>query len=232
MRFIEKIIQRLGKKDYYIDSSMSSYDVTCIMVQRVIPLLRGALLKLRLKESHGLIFLGRRTKILFPHKIRMGKTIIIEDYVEINALSMKGVTIGNNVTIKKNTIIECTGVIRELGVGLRIGNNVGISQGAFIQVRGEIIIGSHVMFGPHVSIFSENHDIINTDKLLLEQPSIRKGVVIEDNVWIGANSTILDGVRIGEGSVVAAGSVVSKDVPSYTVVAGIPAVVIKNRKKE
>lgn len=231
MEIVNRLIQKLGKKNYRVDPVISLYDIVLIILQKILQLLRGYFLKFRLRKSSGILFLGRRTTILFAHKISIGKAVTIEDNVEINALSKNGVIIGNNVTIKKNSIIECTGVIRELGEGIIIGNNVGISQGAFIQVRGSVIIGSNVMFGPHVSIFSENHSIENSELLLIEQPSIRRGVTIEDNVWIGANSTILDGVTIGTGSVIAAGSIVTKDIPPYSVAAGVPALVKRNRKE-
>ncbi|HOV98001.1 MAG TPA: acyltransferase [Bacteroidota bacterium] len=226
---IEKIVQRLGKKHYHIDKSLTLCDLIKIVIQRLMMMLRGSLLMFRLKKSSGIIFVGRNVKVRFAGRISVGNTLTIEDNVEINALSNKGIIIGNNVTIKSNSIIECTGVIRELGEGLMIGNNVGISQGAFIQVRGFVKIGSNVMFGPHVSIFSENHGIDDITIPIIEQPSIRKGVVIEDDVWIGANSTILDGVIIGKGSVIAAGSVVTKNILPYTVVAGVPAKTIRQR---
>lgn len=160
----------------------------------------------------------------------MGKTIIIGDNVEINALSLSGIRLGNNVSIHRNTIIECTGVIRNLGEGLEIGNNVGIAQNCFIQVRGKVKIGNDVMFGPGVSIFSEEHGFSDVGVPMVEQPEIRKGVTIESNVWIGTRAVILDGVTIGEGSIVAAGSIVRESVPQYSIVAGIPGKVIRSRK--
>jgi len=185
---------------------------------------------LSLKESKGVVFLGRRSKIKFKYKIKVGKTITIGDNVEINALSKNGIIIGNNVSIHRNTIIECTGVIRQLGVGLIIGNNVGIAQNCFIQVRGEVIIGNNVIFGPGVSVFSENHKFSDPDIPIVEQGEKRKGVVIEDNVWIASGATILDGVHIGNNSIVAAGSVVNKNVPPYAIVGGVPAKILKFRK--
>jgi len=162
--------------------------------------------------------------------LTLGRTVIISDQVEINALCKEGVSIGNNVSIHRNTIIECTGVLRELGEGLKIGNNVGIAQNCFIQVRGKVVIGSNIMFGPNVSIFSENHEFSSTDLLMIEQGTTRKGVIIEDDVWLGTRSIILDGIKIGKGSIVAAGSIVNKDVPPYSIVGGVPAKVIKSRK--
>jgi acetyltransferase-like isoleucine patch superfamily enzyme len=227
---INKIIRKLGKTDYEIDDSLSAYDIITILLSKTLAIIRGSFLRLSLKESKGLVFLGTRSKIKFKHKIKIGRTITIGDNVEINALSKNGIVIGNNVSIHRNTIIECTGVIRRLGVGLIIGNNVGIAQNCFIQVRGEVIIGNNVIFGPGVSIFSENHVYLDPDIPIVQQGEIRKGVVIEDNVWIASGATILDGVLIGNNSIVAAGSVVNKDVPPYAIVGGVPAKIIKFRK--
>lgn len=229
MRFLNKIIQKLGKEDYEVDASLSGRDILIILWDKGLSMIRGLWLRLWLKKSKGIIFVGRRCKIRHCNKLRMGKMILISDNVEINALSKQGIILGDNVSIHRNTIIECTGVIRELGEGLVIGNNVGIAQNCFIQVRGFVSIGSNVMFGPNVSIFSENHGFENTEIPMIKQATIRKGVVIEDDVWLGTQSVILDGVTIGKGSIVAAGAIVNISVPPYSIVAGVPAKIIKSR---
>jgi len=229
MKLVNKVIRKLGKSDYSIDKSITTTDLFQIVRTRLAMLLRGFALKLFLKESKGIIFLGKRTKILHKHKISCGWSLTIGDNVEINALSKKGIIIGNNVSILRNTIIECTGVIREIGEGLLIGNDVGIAQNCFIQVRGNVQIGSHVIFGPNVSIFSENHNYKQRDVPIMNQGATRKGVVIEDDVWIGTRTTILDGVHIGKGAIIAAGSIVNKNVEPYSIVGGVPAKFIKYR---
>ena len=228
-KLLNKIIQKLGKDNYEVDKALTSVDIIIILYSRFVQLFRGLLLKLLLKSSKGIIFKGKRCKIKHCKKIIAGKSLTIGDNVEINALSKYGVTIGDNVSILKNTIIECTGVIRELGEGLKIGNHVGIAQNCFIQVRGKVEIGNNVIFGPGVSIFSENHLFENRDIPIMHQGASRKGVFIEDDVWLGAGATILDGVVVGKGSVIAAGSVVNKDVAPYSIVAGVPAKLIKMR---
>ena len=151
--------------------------------------------------------------------------------VNIQHVYSKEIFFGNsNVTIQNSTIIECTGVISELGAGLIIGNNVGIAPNCFIQVRGNVNIGSNVLFGPGVYLFSENHNYSNIDKFINEQGTSRKGVIIRDGVWVGSRSIILDGVSIGENSIIAAGSVVTKNVPPFEIWGGAPAKFIKARK--
>lgn len=232
-QLITKIIHRLGKENYQLDESLTSSDLLKIVWEKGWSVIRGILfLKPFLNQSEGLIFMGKGVKVKSKNRIRTGRTLTLGDHVEINALSRQGVTIGNNVSILKNTTIECTGVIRELGEGLTIGDHVGISQNCFIQVRGKVEIGSYVIFGPGVSLFSENHNFDRTDEYIINQGATRKGIKIGDGVWIGAGAIVLDGVTIGENAIVAAGSVVSKDVLPYTIVGGIPAKTIKNRKEE
>ena len=229
-RIINKVAQKLGRDNYSVDESLTAKDLFLSINNRFIQASRGFFYKIFFKKTSGLTFIGRGTKLKFPYKITLGRSVTIGDYVEINALSKKGVILGNNVSLLKGTIIECTGVLNNLGEGIVIGNNVGIAQNCFLQVRGDISIGDNVIFGPNVSIFSENHIYENLDFPISKQGVSRKGVVIEDGVWIGTRSVILDGVTIGKNSIIAAGSVVNKDVPSFSIVGGVPSKLIKIRK--
>jgi len=227
---INKIINSLGRKNYKVDELLSNRELMIEIRRRLIQVLRGFYLKVFLKKSEGIIFLGKKTTLRYKHKISLGRSVTIDSHVEINALSKNGVIIGNNVSILKNTIIECTGVIRNIGEGLIIGDNVGIAQNCFIHVRGSVIIESNTILGPNVGIFSENHKFEDIELPVSVQGESRKGVHIESGVWIGTRSIILDGVRIGKNSIIAAGSIVNKDVPPYSIVGGVPAKVIKYRK--
>ncbi len=189
---------------------------------------RGFYYKIFFKKVNGLFFVGKNVEIIFCSKITCGRSVTIDNNVKINALSKKGIYIGNNVSILNNTIIDCTGVFNNIGDGLIIGDNVGIAQNCFIQVRAYVSIGNDVIFGPNVSIFSETHLYKNTNIPIRKQGVSRKGVIIEDGVWIGTRAVVLDGVTIGKNSVIAAGSVVNKNVPPYTVYGGVPAKLIKN----
>lgn len=161
------------------------------------------------------------------YQVLAGKSLIIEDGVHINALSANGIVLGNNVTIAKYAILTCTGVIANRGTGIEIGNNSGIGAQSFLGGQGGIKIGNDVIMGPQVKIFSENHNYDRSDVIIRKQGESRKGISIEDNCWIGAGVTILDGVTISKGCVVAAGSVVTKSIPKNSIAAGVPAKVIK-----
>lgn len=229
MRIIDIVIHKLGKSDYTIDPSIKKRELIILLLEKTAQIIRGFYYKLYIKAD-GVLLVGKRSKIKFRHRIKAGKTLFIGDNVEINALSTKGIKIGNNVSIHRNTIIECTGVLRNIGIGLEIGNNVGIAQNCFIQVRGKVIIGNNVIFGPGVSLFSENHNYTDIEQYINEQGETRLGLTIEDGVWVGSGATILDGVVIGNNSIIAAGSVVTKSIPPYSIAAGVPARVIKSRK--
>ena len=123
-------------------------------------------------------------------------------------------------------------MIRELGETLTIGNNVGFAANTFISMRGPIQIGDDTIFGPGVSIHAENHVFDDPETPIRAQGSIRKGIVIGRDCWIGAKVVILDGVIIGDGAIVGAGAVVTGDVPSGAIVGGVPAKVIKYRGGE
>jgi acetyltransferase-like isoleucine patch superfamily enzyme len=148
----------------------------------------------------------------------------------VNCLAKDGIKLGNRVTIGKYATIRPANLYGgDVGAGLVVGDHSNIGPYSYIGCSGLIQIGNNVMISPRVSIYAENHVIAGVDIPMKEQGVTQKGVVIEDDCWIAANSVILDGVRIGRGSVVAAGAVVSRDVPPFSIVAGVPARVIKNR---
>lgn len=110
-----------------------------------------------------------------------------------------------------------------LGKFTRIGKDVFINHGCSFLDLGGITIEDNVLIGPQVKLVTENHPLDPAQR----QGLIGKPILIKKNAWIGAGATILPGVTLGENSVVAAGAVVSKDVPANTVVGGIPAKILK-----
>jgi acetyltransferase-like isoleucine patch superfamily enzyme len=120
------------------------------------------------------------------------------------------------------------------GAGIELGDNSLIGSGSRIgpvnSDEGKIIIGNGVQIGPETVILAGGHTYERKDIPFLQQPYFFSSVVIGDDVWIGTKVIILPGVNIGDGAVVGAGAVVTKDVDPYTVIAGVPARVIKERK--
>ena len=112
---------------------------------------------------------------------------------------------------------------------MEIGDRSGVGINA--KMHGKVIIGNDVMMGPECIIYTQNHDFSRTDIPMNKQGfSEEKPVIIGDDVWIGGRVIILPGVNVGKGAIIGAGSVVTKDVPEYAIVAGNPATVKKYRK--
>ena len=111
---------------------------------------------------------------------------------------------------------------------VRIGSNSTVNP--YSVVRGKVTLGNGVRVGAHTSILGFDHIHTDTSKPIYHQGTVSKGVTIGDDVYIGSNAIILDGVTVENHSIIAAGAVVTKDVPEYSVVGGNPATVIKDRR--
>lgn len=115
---------------------------------------------------------------------------------------------------------------------ISIGNDVYVGPECYFWGRGGINIRNNVIIGPRVVIHTVNHNYLNAELLPYDGRSFAKPVTIMENVWIGGHTMIVPGVTIGEGAVVAMGSVVTKDVPACAVVGGNPARILKERDHE
>jgi acetyltransferase-like isoleucine patch superfamily enzyme len=227
---IEKLIRTLkNDPNYKWESAYTGRDVFSVTWVRFFQLFRGLLLKPFLKKSVGLLFVGTHVKVRHGYQITAGKNLILDDNVSINALSVNGITLGDHVSIARDCILFCTGVIAQKGTGITIGNRTGIGARAFLAGQGGIAIGDDVITGPNLQVFSENHNFADLTKTIKEQGVTKQATVIGNNCWLGGSVTILAGVTIGDGCVIAAGSVVNKSMPANSIVAGVPAKVIKNR---
>lgn len=126
-------------------------------------------------------------------------------------------------------LASCGGVRIYEGVTLwypyrmRIGKGVTLNEWVYISAYGGVVIGNNVRIGHRVTILSSDHEIRNRNVLIKDSGLKKKSVEIGDDVFIGANATVLNGVKIGNGAVVGAGSVVTKSIPEYTIVVGSPA---------
>lgn len=159
-------------------------------------------------------------------------------YVKISMALLKGaqyIVIGDNVWIGKGVQLTAWSNYRSGQVftpKIIIGNNCSIGDNAHITSINKIVLGENVLLGKNVLITDNDHGKITFECLSI--PPIKreltsKGpVIIENNVWIGERVSILSGVRIGIGSIIGSGSIVTKDVPPYTIACGNPAKVIKN----
>lgn len=137
---------------------------------------------------------------------------------------------GGNIKIGNSNEFLYGVMLLSYGGIIEIGNNCSINPNTIIYGHGKgTIIGNNVLIAGQCMIIPANHTFSNLKVNINQQPLQSHGIVIENDVWIGAGCKILDGVTIGEGSVIAAGSVINKNVPSYSVVGGIPGKIIKKR---
>ena len=120
-------------------------------------------------------------------------------------------------------------VVFEAPQKISIGDNVQINTRCWISGGGGLEIHDNTLIGPHVVIHSANHNFSDRKTPILKQGHTFKKIIIEKDVWIGANATILPGVIIREGSIIAAGAVVTKSTEQYGVYGGVPAKYIKSR---
>jgi len=231
--FLGKTISKLSGIDLSnrFGTDWDSLSTFGVMVRMGLWMLRGALVRWRFGSAKGMFMIGKGVTIRQASYIHVGKNFIAQDHCEINGLSQKGLVFGDKVTIGSYAIIRPTNLYGgEAGVGLKVGNNSSIGPYSYIGCSGYIEIGDNVMMSPRVSIYSENHNFSETDRPMIEQGVTRSFVIIEDDCWIAANAVILAGVTVGKGSVIAAGSIVTKDIPPYSIFGGNPARIIKSRK--
>ena len=131
----------------------------------------------------------------------------------------------NSFSVGENSVIEDYAVINN-GMGhVHIGDNTFV--GLYDVVIGPITIGNNVIIAQHVVLSGLNHGYENVSMPIKDQPCITAEIIIEDECWIGANAVVTAGVKIGKHAVVAAGSIVTKDVPPYSIVGGNPAKLLK-----
>lgn len=224
---VSKVISKIKGEQYLLDKKILTLDIVEILDSKGVDCIRGCFKTIGFKKRPRLCFVGRGVKIKHKRHISAGTGLSIGDYASIDALAKQGIVLGNNVTIGPRCIIDCTGVIRNLGEGLVIGDNVGISAGAHISARGRIEIEDDCIIGPNVCLEAENHLFNNPSIPIRLQGESRCGIKLCHGCWIGRGATILDGVKVGANSVIGAGAVVTKDIPDYCVAVGVPAHVIK-----
>ncbi|MFN0275035.1 MAG: acyltransferase [Chitinophagales bacterium] len=175
--------------------------------------------------------LGRNVRFFNFRKIHFGKFVKIDTNVFISALGKEGIFIGDNSSIGAFSRVIISTTLNNTGAFIRIGNNVGIGEFAYLGGAGGLQIGDNCIVGQYFSCHPENHNYASTDDLIRNQGVNRKGIKIGADCWIGSKVTILDGVIIGEGCVIAAGAVVTRSMPAYSVVGGVPAKVLKSRNE-
>ncbi|MBD2001163.1 acyltransferase [Leptolyngbya sp. FACHB-541] len=178
---------------------------------------------------------------------KLGKSVYIEPGAEF--LNTPAIAIGNGVKILRGVRLDGQGQDSQICIGdnvqfaygigvkvsrdncrIEIGDRTSIGPYTVIHGPGNISIGKDCLIAAHCGIYASNHQFADGDRKIRDQGLSRKGIVIEDDCWIGHSVSILDGVTVGQGSVIGAGAVVTKDIPPYSIAVGVPARVISQRR--
>ena len=194
--------------------------------------LKGGIGYLLRKKIYPLIYHGfDRTSVVgvnvtlrCPKQIRLGAGVIVDDYCQLiaNSDERASIVMGENTFIRSFAMLNAgppCGYIK-------IGKSSSIGQSSIIYGHGGVEIGDNVMIAGQCFIVASNHNFDQPDLPMNEQGHSAIGISIGNNVWLGAGCKILDGVTIGEGSVIAANAVVNKNVDSGSIIGGIPGKVI------
>jgi galactoside O-acetyltransferase len=144
----------------------------------------------------------------------------------VTIVGFRNIELGNNISFNKNSYLYS-----DDGGTITIRDNCSFNSNTMINATpGKILIGEGCAIGPNTVLRASNHTYHRKDIPIKKQAQIYGEIILEKDVWVGANCVILTNTKIGQGAVVGAGSVVTKDVIPYSVVAGVPAKIIKMRE--
>lgn len=219
-----------GTESIPTDQQLSNLDVLAVFWRLGTNLMRGAWVRLRTKRCGGRLMVGSGARILNAWHLELGRNVKIEEGAEVQCLAKRGVVLGDGVTIGRGASIRPSSYYgMDPGEGFEVGAGTAIGAYAWIGASGFVRIGRDVLLGPRVVMIPENHNFDDRNATIKSQGVTRAGIEIGDDCWIGCNVTILSGVNIGHGSIVAAGAVVRENVAPYSIVGGVPAKLIRQR---
>jgi acetyltransferase-like isoleucine patch superfamily enzyme len=175
--------------------------------------------------GEGVAF-GRSMTIRHPRRITIGSRVLIDDYAVLDAKgeNNEGITISDDAIIGRSTVLSCK------NGNIHVGRNANIAMSCFIQSSGEVFIGDNVLISAYCYLIGGgDHKTDRTDIPIIAQGQVVRGIRIEHNCLLGAGVKIQDGVSVGRDSIIGSGSVVTSDIPEFSVAAGVPAKVLKKR---
>ncbi|MBD2357722.1 acyltransferase [Tolypothrix sp. FACHB-123] len=189
------------------------------------PQLRNLVYRSIFARLDSQVYIQNGVEFLGSNQIEISKNVFIFKGVRLDGRGENNrIYLGNKVAIERNVDIGCLD-----RTSIYIDDETFIGPNVCIAGPGDIKIGKYCMIASHSGIYANNHTFTNPLEPIRYQGITRKGIVIEDDCWLGHGVSVLDGVTIGQGSVIGAGAVVTKDIPPFSVAVGVPAKVIKSR---
>lgn len=185
-----------------------------------------ALMYRTILQMRGIAAIESKVRLRFANHIRLSHGVYIDEGVYLNACP-GGIQIGEGTFVMHGSVLHVYNFRALPHSGIRIGRGSLIGEYNVLRGQGGIKIGDRVYTSPLVQLLAVNHVFEDRDRPFVEQGITAKGIEIGDDVWVGSGAIITDGVRVGRGAVIAAGAVVVRDVPAHTVVAGVPARVMR-----
>jgi acetyltransferase-like isoleucine patch superfamily enzyme len=177
-------------------------------------------------HMHGMAAIENNVRLRFANHIRLANGAYLDQNTYLHACP-NGITIGENSIVMHGAVLHVYNFRGLPHSGITIGRDSLVGEYSVIRGQGGVTIGDRVYTSPFTQIIAVNHVFDDPNLPFVEQGITAQGIVVEDDVWLGAGAVVTDGVHIGRGAVIAAGAVVTKDVPAHTVVGGVPARVIK-----
>jgi acetyltransferase-like isoleucine patch superfamily enzyme len=188
-------------------------------------LLRRSWLRLRLGRFGDDTLVEAGARLQYPERIRLGNGVRIASQALLRANTEQdtGISIGDHTTVHESALIAAN------RGRVAIGRHSWIGPFCLVYGNGEVSIGDNVLIAAHSSINTVSLHFDRCDIPINDQGIYCDPVTIEDDAWIGMNAVILQGVRIGKGAIVGAGAVVTRDVPPWSIVMGVPARIVSQR---
>ena len=191
--------------------------------------LRALVYRLILR-MRGWVAIESGVRLAQPGHIRLDRGVYLDRGAYLHACP-QGIDIGANTYVMHHAELHVYNFRGLGGARIGIGRNCIVGEFSVIRGQGGVTIGDNVIIAPRVQIMAVEHVFEDPTRPILEQGLRALGIQIEDDVWIGAGAIILDGVRVGRGAVVGAGAVVTRDVPPHSVVAGVPARLLRRIRR-
>lgn len=194
----------------------------CGWVPAVVGIALRAVAYRLIMRLEGIVAIEKGVRIRFAGNVRLGKGVYLDEGTYLHACP-GGIVIGENTLVMHGAELHVYNFRGLPHAGIRIGRDSLIGEMNVLRGQGGIAIGDRVYTSPLVQMAAVDHVFADPGRPFVEQGITAQGIIVEDDVWIGAGAIITDGVRVGRGAVVAAGAVVTRDVPPHTVVGGVPA---------